>query len=299
MRIHDSNAILMPDCAPPLAQITPASQVLPAQACDSHFHIFGPAEVFPYAADRPYTPPDASFEQMRHMHQQLGFSRGVIIQPGCHGYDMSATLDALDKGAGQYRAIALVPPTVSERELADMDSRGVRGVRYNFVAHLANGGWDELIQVAPRIASLGWHVCIHSDQASLMDLLPRLKRLPVPFVIDHMGRVAASQGIANEAFQALLALRDHPNAWVKISGLDRVSSQGKRPFADAEPLVAALLEAMPERLLWGTDWPHPNVGGDMPDDGELLNTFLRLCPDRAVQRQILVDNPHTLYRFES
>lgn len=132
-----------------------------------------------------------------------------------------------------------------------------------------------------------------------MDLLPRLKRLPVPFVIDHMGRVTASQGVANEVFQALLALRDHPNAWIKISGLDRVSSLGRRPFADSEPLVAALLETMPERLLWGTDWPHPNVAGDMPDDGELLNTFLRLCPDRAVQRQILVDNPHTLYRFGS
>jgi len=287
----------MPDCAPPLVQITPASQVLPAQACDSHFHVFGPADVFPYAPRRPYTPPDAPFEQLRRMHQQLGFSRGVIVQPGCHGYDMSATLDALDKGAGQYRAIALVPPEVTERELAAMDARGVRGVRYNFVAHLADGGWDELARVAPRIAPLGWHVCIHSDQASLTDLLPRLKRLPVPFVIDHMGRVDASQGVNSAAFQALLALRDCPNAWIKISGLDRVSSRARRPFEDGEPLVAALLQAMPERLLWGTDWPHPNVAGDMPDDGELLNTFLRLCPDRDVQRRILVDNPHTLYRF--
>lgn len=297
MRGHDNEAIPMPDCAAPLAQITPASQVLPAQACDSHFHVFGPADVFPYAEGRPYTPPDAPFEQLRHLHQQLGFNRGVIVQPGCHGYDMSATLDALDKGAGQYRAVALVAPDVSEQDIAELDRRGVRGVRYNFVAHLANGGWDELARVVPRIAPFGWHVCIHSDQASLMGLLPRLKTLPIPFVIDHMGRVAAAQGAASGAFQALLALRDQPNAWIKISGLDRVSSHGKRPFQDAEPLVTALLEAMPQRLLWGTDWPHPNVTGDMPDDGELLNSFLRLCPDPAMQRQILVDNPQALYRF--
>ncbi|MBV7481360.1 amidohydrolase [Bordetella sp. BOR01] len=288
----------MPDCAPPLAQVTSASQALPAHACDSHFHIFGPADVFPYADDRPYTPPDASFEQLRSLHRQLGFSRGVIVQPGCHGYDMSATLDALDKGAGQYRAVALLAPDADERQIAEFDRRGVRGVRYNFVAHLANAGWDELAAVVPCIAPFGWHVCIHSDQASLPGLLPRLAALPVPFVIDHMGRAAAAQGTAGDAFQALLTLRDHPGAWVKISGLDRVSSSGKRPFRDGEALVAALLETMPERLLWGTDWPHPNVAGDMPDDGELLNTFLRLCPDPALQRQILVDNPDRLYRFE-
>ncbi|WP_028356806.1 amidohydrolase family protein [Bordetella petrii] len=288
----------MPDCAPPLAEVTPPSHALPAHACDSHFHVFGPADVFPYAADRPYTPPDAPFEQVRALHRRLGFSRGVIVQPGCHGYDMSATLDALDRGAGQYRAVALLAPDADERRIAELDRRGVRGVRFNFVAHLAHAGWDELARVAPRIAPFGWHVCIHSDHASLIDLLPRLRTLPVSFVIDHMGRVPAQQGVDSAAFRALLALRDHAHAWVKISGLDRVSSSGARPFHDAEPLVAALLEAMPERLLWGTDWPHPNVAGDMPDDGELLNTFLRLCPDAALRSRILVDNPDRLYRFQ-
>ncbi|MBO1112665.1 amidohydrolase family protein [Bordetella petrii] len=288
----------MPDCAPALTQITPASATLPAHACDSHFHIFGPADVFPYAEHRPYTPPDAPFGQLRRLHRQLGISRGVIVQPGCHGYDMSATLDALDRGAGQYRAVALLAPDAGPQQIAELDRRGVRGVRYNFVAHLANAGWDELAAMAPRIAPFGWHVCIHSDQASLPGLLQRLKTLPVPFVIDHMGRAAAAQGTAGEAFQALLALRGHPGAWVKISGLDRVSSSGVRPFYDGEPLVSALLDAMPERLLWGTDWPHPNVTGAMPDDGELLNTFLRLCPDAGLRRQILVDNPDRLYRFE-
>lgn len=289
----------MPDCAAPLAQIMPVRQRLPADACDSHFHVFGPAAVFPYASGRPYTPPDASFEQLQARHRQLGLTRGVIVQPGCHGYDMSATFDALKKGEGQYRAVALVPADVGDQVLADMDRRGVRGVRYNFVSHLANAGWDELARIAPRIVELGWHVCIHSDQASLADLLPRLKTLPVPFVIDHMGRVSAAEGVDSGAFRALLALRNHPNAWIKISGLDRVSSRGKRPFEDAEPLMSALLAAMPERLLWGTDWPHPNVSGDMPDDGELLNTFLRLCPDAATRQRVLIDNPHALYRFGS
>ncbi|ARP86634.1 amidohydrolase family protein [Bordetella genomosp. 9] len=287
----------MPDCAPPLARITPPSDALPPGACDSHFHVFGPASVFPYAEPRPYTPPDAPFEQLRALHRQLGFTRGVIVQPGCHGYDMSATLDALRKGQGQYRAIALLPADATPARIAELDRQGVRGVRYNFVAHLGNSGWEELAAMAPRIAPFGWHVCVHSDEASLPALLPRLKTLPVPFVVDHMGRVAASGGAANPVFQALLALRSHPGAWVKISGLDRVSSTGARPFQDGETLVAALLETMPDRLLWGTDWPHPNVAGEMPDDGELLNTFLRLCPDPAMRRRILVDNPDRLYRF--
>nr|WP_144639695.1 amidohydrolase family protein [Bordetella genomosp. 13] len=287
----------MPDCAPPLATITPPSHALPAGACDTHFHVFGPADRFPYAEDRPYTPPDAPFEQVLRLHRQLGFTRGVVVHPGCHGYDLAPTLDALDQGRGQYRAVALLPSDVTDERLAELDRRGVRGVRYNFVAHLANGGWDELAAMAPRIAPLGWHLCVHSDQASLSSLLPRLKALGVPFVIDHMGRVAAGQGVGSEAFQALLGLRDHPGAWVKISGLDRVSSLARRPFGDGEALVSALRDAMPGQLLWGTDWPHPNVAGEMPDDGELLNTFLRLCPDAALRRRILVENPHTLYRF--
>lgn len=287
----------MPDCAPPLATITPPTQALPAGACDTHFHVFGPAHVFPYAEGRPYTPPDAPFSQARQLHRQLGFTRGVIVHPGCHGYDLAPTLDALEQGQGQYRAVALLPPEVDTARIAELDRLGVRGVRYNFVAHLANGGWDELAAMAPRIAPFGWHLCVHSDQASLPGLLPKLKALGVPFVIDHMGRVAAKQGVASEAFQALLALQGHPGAWVKISGLDRVSSQATRPFGDGEALVSALLDAMPGQLLWGTDWPHPNVAGDMPDDGELLNTFLRLCPDDGMRRRILVDNPHALYRF--
>ena len=297
MRDSVSSDFVMYDCAPPLSEITPPGQALPAKACDTHFHVFGPAAIFPYAADRPYTPPDAPFEQLLALHRKLGFERGVIVHPGCHGTDLSVTLDALRRGAGRYRAVVLLDADTDEARIAELDRLGVRGVRFNFVSHLANAGWEELSAIVPRIAPFGWHVCIHSDQASLGGLLPKLRTLPVPFVLDHMGRVAAAAGPRSEEFQAVLALRDHPRAWVKISGIDRTSSSGVRPFSDGEPLVAALLEAMSERLLWGTDWPHPNVRGEMPDDGELLNTFLRLCPDPLVRQRILVDNPHQLYRF--
>ncbi|HEY9281567.1 MAG TPA: amidohydrolase family protein [Eoetvoesiella sp.] len=285
------------DCAPPLNEITPVRARLPANACDSHCHIFGPAAKFPYIEERPYTPPDASFEKLRALHRKLSISRAVIVQPGCHGFDMSAVLDALDRGQGQYRGVALLAPDVTSEQIKQLDARGVRGARFNFVSHLGGSGWQDVERTAQLIAPYGWHICIHTDKASLPGLLPLLKQLNVPFVMDHMGRVAADEGVDSPIFQALLTLKDHPNAWVKISGIDRVSSSGKRPFDDGRPLVGKLIETMPDRLLWGSDWPHPNVRGDMPDDGELVNVFTELCPDPALQERILVTNPQTLYRF--
>lgn len=297
MPLDQEKESVMSDCPPPLQEITSPSCKLPLDSCDSHCHIFGPAAVFPFAEGRSYTPADASFETLQALHQKLGISRAVIVQPGCHGVDMSAVLDALDKGNGQYRGVALVAPEVRSEQIRHLDSRGVRGVRFNFISHLGSSNWSDVERIATLIAPYGWHLCIHTDKESLLGLLPLLRQLPVPFVIDHMGRVSAQEGIAGDDFQALLGLKNHPGAWVKISGIDRVSSSGKRPFADGKPLVRALVETMAERLLWGTDWPHPNVRGEMPDDGELVNLFTELCPDPAVQEQILVTNPHTLYRF--
>jgi 2-pyrone-4,6-dicarboxylate lactonase len=287
------------DCLPPmeLSRITTPASRLPADACDAHTHIFGPASAFPYAADRTYTPPDASFEDLRALHGKLGISRGVIVQPGCHGYDMSAVLDALAKGRGQYRAVALLPAAATAADVKRLDAAGVRGVRFNFVAHLKNVAWTEVQDMARLIADFGWHICIHSDRQSLPELLPLLKRLEVPFVLDHMGRVAAGDGTDSGVFRELLALRDHGRAWIKISGIDRISSSGKRPYNDGRPFVKALVESMADRLLWGSDWPHPNVRGDMPDDGELVNIFTEICPDREAQEKILVSNPQVLYRF--
>lgn len=280
-----------------LGRITTPVSRLPGRACDAHTHIFGPASIFPYAADRTYTPPDAPFEDLRALHRKLGISRGVIVQPGCHGYDMSAVLDALARGGGQYRAVALLPPTATAADVKQLDAAGVRGVRFNFVAHLQNVAWSEVRDMARLIAPFGWHVCIHSDRQSLPELLPLLKQLEVPFVLDHMGRVAAAEGVDSDIFRELLALRGHGKAWIKISGVDRISSSGKRPYIDGQPFVKALVESMADRLLWGSDWPHPNVRGDMPDDGELVNIFTEACPGRGDQEKILVSNPQALYRF--
>lgn len=287
------------DCAPPLESITPLRHQLPLNACDSHCHIFGPAAVFPFVADRPYTPPDAPFEKLHARHQELGLSRTVLIQAACHGSNMSAVLDGIERGKGQYRGVALLEPDVTPEQVRDLDARGIRGVRFNFLPHLNSmPDWVDVERIVKVIAPYSWHICAHTDKTSLVSLLPMLQRLNIPFVMDHMGRVSADEGIDSDAFQALLSLKKNANAWVKISGIDRISSSGKRPFSDGQPFISALAESMPDRLLWGTDWPHPNVRGDMPDDGELVNIFTRLCPDPALQEQILVTNPQALYRFD-
>jgi len=289
----------MSDCASPLDDITAPVGTLPPDACDSHCHIFGPAAQFPFADGAPYTPPDAPFEKLRALHRKLGISRAVIVQAGCHGYDMSAVLDALEKGAGQYRGVALLAPDVTTEQIAYLDRCGVRAARFNFISHLGNTAWQDVERIAALVAPFGWHLCIHTDKGSLPGVLPLLKKLDLPFVLDHMGRVAAQDGIDSDEFRAVLELRNQSNAWVKISGIDRISSSGTRPFIDAQPFLAALIDTMADRLLWGTDWPHPNVRGEMPDDGEVLNIFTELCPDPATQVQILVANPQVLYRFDA
>ncbi len=295
MNQHSTTA----DCPPPLPldRIRRPARRLPAGACDTHTHIFGPASRFPFAADRPYTPPDASFEDLRALHRKLGIDRGVIVQPGCHGFDMSAVLDALEKGGGRYRAVCLLGPGAGLEDVRALDAAGVRGVRFNFVAHLRNTPWAEVRRVARLIEPLGWHLCMHSDGRSLPGLLPLLKDLGLPFVLDHMGRVSAADGVDGAEFRAVLGLAGHPRAWVKVSGMDRISSTGRRPYDDGRPFLRALIDTMADQLLWGSDWPHPNVRGDMPDDGELVDAFTELCPDPGLLQAILVRNPQALYRF--
>ncbi|MFC3338626.1 amidohydrolase family protein [Paracandidimonas soli] len=277
----------------------PLVRDLPAGACDTHLHVFGPVARFPYSPGRSYTPDDAPFETLQALHRRLGLQRGVIVQPGCHGYDMSAALDAVRHGKGQYRAVALVRTDVSSEELASLNEQGVRGVRFNFIAHLNNSSWSDILSIAERVKGLGWHLCLHSDQASLAYLLPRLPELDLPVIIDHMGRIDAAAGPDNPALKALLKLKHYPRAWIKISGLDRCSSTHRRPFDDAVHVQRAFLDEMPERLLWGSDWPHPNIEGDLPDEAELLNQLLRACPDDATLKRILVENPQHLYGFTS
>lgn len=289
----------MKSCLPPDPNPVKPRNVLPPGACDAHCHVFGPAAVFPYADDRSYTPPDAPVAKLRELHAHLGVSRAVIVHASCHGTDNTVTLDAIAASNGAYRGVANVDPSISDSALADLHAGGIRGIRYNFVKHL--GGVPDLAVIdtmVRRIAPLGWHIVLHLDAENLLEHQDLLHKISVPFIIDHMGRVKAEQGPEQKPFQLLLQLmRDNPLAWVKICGAERVSA-GKRPFSDAIPFAQALIATAPHRLLWGTDWPHPNISKDMPNDGELVDLFYEYTQDAAIQKQILVENPARLYGFE-
>jgi 2-pyrone-4,6-dicarboxylate lactonase len=275
-----------------------AGNALPANACDAHCHIFGPAERFPYAPERSYTPADAPYETLAALHRELGFSRAVIVQGNCHGHDHSALLDALARSGGAYRGVALLAPDSSEHDVRVLHEHGVRGARFNFMPHLGGAPSLEVFEaIVERIVPFGWHVCVHTDVAALRTWLPHLAALPVPFVIDHMARIDASRGIDDRDFQFLLDVLTLPNAWVKVSGIDRISPAG-RPYREGVPHVRKLIEAAPQRVLWGTDWPHPNVAGEVPMEADLVDALFEACPHDGLRHGLLVDNPARLYGFE-
>ena len=279
--------------APDANPIKPRLQ-LPPGACDAHCHIFGPGDVFPYHPDRSYTPPDAPKERLNALHDHLGIERAVIVHASCHGVYMDATLDAIAWSGGKYRGTSIVDPDISDAELQRYHDGGIRAVRYNFVRHLESVPEPAVLtRMAERIAPMGWHLVVHLDAEDIVELSPLLLGLPVPFVIDHMARVKAGEGLEQEPFRQLLELMQHDNAWVKICGGERVSTDGP-PFTDAVPFAQALIAAAPSRVLWGTDFPHPNVK-HMPNDGHLVDLFGIYTADPAIQKQILVDNPNTLY----
>ena len=271
----------------------------PPLACDAHCHVFGPAARFPYAGSRAYTPEDAPKEQLAALHQALGFERAVIVQASCHGTDNSAMLDAIAASGGRYRGVAIVDDSLGDAGYASLHERGVRGVRFNFVKHL--GGMPDpavVTRVVERVRPLGWHVVVHLDAVDIADLSPLLRRLPTPFLIDHMGRVKAAGGLDQPAFKALLDLMALDRCWVKVCGAERVSSQGP-PFHDAIPFAQALIARAPDRVLWGTDWPHPNVGPNAPNDGDLVDLLPLIAPDPGNRNALLVTNPMRLYDFNS
>lgn len=285
----------MKSCLAPDANPTKPKQPLPVGAWDAHCHVFGPAADFPYAEDRSYTPPDAPFETLQALHNHLGFTRGVIVQASCHGSDNRAMLDAIARSEGRYRGVAIVDGSDTDEQLAEMDAGGVRGVRFNFVAHLGGApDLDVFDSTVDRLADLGWHVVLHLDAQDILTYAERLARIPVPFIIDHMGRVKAQDGIEQQSFRALQQLMENPLAWVKVCGAERVSV-GRRPFEDAVPFAQKLIELAPERVLWGTDWPHPNISKDMPNDGGLVDLMFNFCTDPLLRQKLLIDNPMKLY----
>jgi 2-pyrone-4,6-dicarboxylate lactonase len=269
---------------------------LPPGSCDSHFHVFGPQPRFPFAAERSYTPTcDAPKETLFALHRHLGIERGVVVQSAAHGFDNSAAADLLAANRA-YRGIALLAPATATGELRRLDAQGFRGVRFHYMGHLGEGERiDDVLAMAKRLAELGWHLQIHLEGARIAELSPALARSPVPVVIDHMGRVDASQGVAHPHFRALLRLLEHPHVWVKVSGSERISRQ-RSPWPDAAPFARQLVREFGERVVWGSDWPHPNLA-EVPDDGELVDLIAAMAPSEAERLALLVDNPRRLYGF--
>ncbi len=294
---RDIEAMESTIAAPHPAPHRPGAFTPPPGACDAHCHIFGPAARFPFAADRTYTPPDAGLEQFVELHARLGLSRAVFVQASCHGTDNSAMVDALIRGAGRYAGVAMIDGSADERLIGDLHDAGVRGARFNFVAHLGGApSMEEFWSVVHRITPFGWHLVLHFDAVDLPGATDLLDRLTIPFVIDHMARVDAAAGLDQAPFAVLCELLDDERAWVKISGAERLSATGPPSYADVVPYARALIAAAPQRILWGTDWPHPNVR-QMPDDGDLVDLLAAFAPNEVDRNMILVDNPARLYDF--
>jgi predicted TIM-barrel fold metal-dependent hydrolase len=269
----------------------------PPGACDAHCHIFGPASRFPYSADRAYTPPDSGIDAFERLQFRLGLSRAVFVQASCHGTDNMAMVDALRRGAGRYAGVAMIDDSFADGDIAKLHDAGVRGTRFNFVAHLGGAPeLDEFWRVVHRVQPFGWHIVLHFDAKDLPSYADLLDRMPCAYVIDHMARVPVTDGVEQEPFQQLLELMHDERCWVKLSGAERLTADGPPPYDDVVPFAQALIAAAPDRVLWGTDWPHPNVR-HMPDDGDLLDLLAQFAPDADLRRRILVDNPETLYDF--
>ena len=269
---------------------------LPPDACDAHCHVFGPAARFPFASSSTYVPVDGPKETLFERHRHLGVSRAVVVQASCHGTDNTAMLDALRAGGDDYRGVAVVADDITERAFREMHDAGVRGVRFNFVKRLGGGKPLGVYRaILDRIRPFGWHVVVYLDAEDLEELSPFLCGIEVPVVIDHMGRVPVEQGIGSKPFRILRGLLDGDERfWVKISCPERLSRAGP-PYSDVDPIARELLRTAPDRVLWGTDWPHPNMKSHMPDDGALVDRIMTLCDTPALRRRVLVDNPTRLY----
>lgn len=270
---------------------------VPAGAVDAHCHVFGPAAQFPYAPERKYTPCDASKDQLFALRDFLGFERNVIVQATCHGTDNRALVDALQHSGGRARGVATVSRDVTDAELRAMHEAGVRGTRFNFVRRLVDFTPREVLaEIAHRIAPLGWHVVIYFEAQDLPELWDFFTTLPTTVVVDHMGRPDVSKPVDGPEFALFMRmLAEHPNIWSKVSCPERLSKSGPSRYDDVVPFARRIVETFPDRVLWGTDWPHPNMKSHMPDDGLLVDYVQRIATTPELQRKLLVDNPMRLY----
>ena len=270
---------------------------LPAGACDSHVHVFGPAAQFAFSETRNFTPVDAPKEILFELHQHLGISRCVIVQSAIHGFDNRAVEDAIVGGGGRYLGVALVPHDVPDAELQRLKVAGFRGVRFNFMKHLAQGATaQQVVDLTQRLAPLGLHLQVHFDSSLIHDLAPIFRKSAVPVVIDHMGRIDAALGADHADFRALCTLMEDVRFHVKVSGADRIDPQP--PYRQGAALARQLVESFPDRCFWGTDWPHPNHT-HVPDDGALVDLIGSIAPTPELLGKLLVQNPQRFYQFSA
>jgi 2-pyrone-4,6-dicarboxylate lactonase len=273
------------------------SYVPPPGAVDAHCHVFGPGDRFPYAPERKYTPVDAGKDQLFALRDFLGFERNVIVQATCHGADNGALVDALLAAGARARGVATVRAGVSRAELADLHAAGVRGIRFNFVKRLVDPKPDEYyLRLAEAVAELGWHVVVYFEAPDLAERWQLFTSLPTAVVVDHMGRPDVTQPVDGPDFARFTRfMRENENVWSKVSGAERLSVSGPPDYADVVPFARHIVETFPDRVIWGTDWPHPNMKSHMPDDGNLVDLVPRIAPTEDLQRRLLVDNPMRLY----
>ena len=273
------------------------SFALPPGSVDAHCHVFGPAARFPFAPERKYTPCDASKERLFALRDFLGFERNVIVQATCHGTDNRALVDALLASSGRARGVASVAADITDDELGALHDAGVRGTRFNFVKRLADETPHAVLrEIAARVAQWGWHVVVYFEAPDLPELVDLFASLPTIVVVDHMGRPDVTQPVDGPAFRRFMALlAEQPHVWSKVSCPERLSHSGPPDYEDVVPFARRVLEAFPDRVLWGTDWPHPNLKSHMPDDGRLVDFVPRIALTSELQRKLLVDNPARLY----
>lgn len=271
--------------------------VAPDGAVDAHCHVFGPGDIFPYAPERKYTPCDASKDQLWALREHLGFSRNVIVQATCHGADNRALVDALENSNATARGVATVKRDVTEEELNDLHAAGVRGVRFNFVKRLVDAlPTDSLTEIAAKIKPLGWHIVIYFEAQELPELYDFFTALPTTVVVDHMGRPDVSKPVDGDEFNLFVKLMaENENFWSKVTCPDRLTEEGPFEYSDVVPFGKRLVETFPDRVIWGTDWPHPNLKSHTPDDGKLVDFIPKIATTPELQQKLLVDNPMRLY----
>jgi 2-pyrone-4,6-dicarboxylate lactonase len=267
---------------------------LPPHATDAHCHVFGPGAVFPYSPTRKYTPEDAPKEMLRALHDYLGISRAVIVQASCHGKDNAAMMDCLASDPARYRGVAFADETFTDKQYDELHAGGVRGVRFNFVKHLGGAPDMKVFDaVIDRVKDRGWHVVLHLDAKDIDELSVIIRKLPLTFVIDHMGRVPGADGVEQKPLKTLLELAKLENCWIKVTGSERIDFP---PYDKAVPIARKILETIPDRVLWGTDFPHPNSTHEA-DEGALVDLVPHIAVTPELQRKVLVDNPAKLYDF--